>query len=182
MGTVANVLVGANGVAYVAPTGSTAPTDSTTAVAAAFKNLGFVSEDGLTEGVNISTSEIKAWDGSTIRKVISGSEKTFKVKCLEAGNGNVIDLFYTKPTITVATGKSTVAVKTPVRDLRAFIIDVVDGSAHRRFYIPSGEVTDRSDVPYKNSEGIAYEFTITAYPDSSGNLFTMFADSDLTPA
>ena len=182
MADVTKIDAGANGAAAVAPTGSTAPTDSTTALAVAFKDLGFISEDGLTEAVNQSTNEVKAWDGTVVRKVLTGAEKTFKIKFLES-NGNVLDLYYSKPTNSVVSGKTTLTVK-PIlsRDLRAFVFDVIDGAKHKRIWIPNGEVTDRGEIAYKNGEASSYEVTITAYPDSNGVWFKEFVDADLTPA
>lgn len=182
MADVTKIDAGANGAAAVAPTGSTAPTDSTTALNAAFKDLGFISEDGLTEAVNQSTNEVKAWDGTVVRKVLTGAEKTFKIKFLES-NGNVLDLYYSKPTNAVVGGKTTLTVK-PIlsRDLRAFVFDVLDGTKHKRIWIPNGEVTDRGEISYKNGEASSYEVTITAYPDSNGVWFKEFVDVDLTPA
>lgn len=182
MADVTKIDAGANGLAAVAPTGTAAPTDPTTALNAAFKDLGFISEDGLTEAVNQSTNEVKAWDGTVVRKLTTGQEKTFKIKFLES-NGNVLDLYYSKPTIAFATGVTTMTVKpASSRDLRAFVFDVIDGSKHKRIWIPNGEVTDRGEIGYKNGEPSSYEVTITAYPDSNGVWFKEFVDANLTPA
>lgn len=49
------------GAVFTAITGSTLPTDATTALDAAFKSLGYCSEDGVTNSSGISTENIKAW-------------------------------------------------------------------------------------------------------------------------
>lgn len=182
MADVTKVDAGLSIAAAVAPTGSTAPTDSITALNAAFKDLGIISEDGLLEAMNVSTNEVKGSDGSVVRVLKSSSQKTFKIKFLES-NGNVLDLFYVKPTNSVVSGKTTLTVKPPTtRDLRAFVFDILDGSKHRRIWIPFGEITDFGDISYKNSDSVAYEATITAYIDSNGGWFKEFVDVDLTPA
>lgn len=181
MGDVTKVDVGANGVAYVGAVGSTAPTTATAAPAAAFKNLGFCSEDGLVEGQNLSFTEIKAWDGSTVRKIVNSAEKTFKLVCLES-NGNVMGLHKgANSTIAYSSPTTTITNKTPGRDLRAFIVDVIDGSVTRRFYIPNGEVTDRDDVTYSTAGAAQYGMTISAYPDSGGVTHYEFINADRSP-
>jgi len=181
MGDVTKVNVGANGVAYVGAIGSTAPTTATAAPAAAFKNLGFCNEDGLVESSNISKKEIKAWDGTVVRTVIDGTEKTFKLTFLET-NGNVLGLYKgANTTIAYSSPTTTITNKVPGQDLRAFIVDVIDGAVTRRFYIPSGEVTDRDDVTYATSGAAQYGVTITAYPDATGTTSYEFINADRTP-
>ena len=55
--TVANVSAGkpaVGGAVFVAPTGTTLPTDATTALGSAFKALGYCSDDGLTNSNSAS--------------------------------------------------------------------------------------------------------------------------------
>jgi hypothetical protein len=57
-----------------------------------------------------------------------------------------------------------------VPDRRAFWFVVLDGDSFQRgFYVPEGEITERSDVTHKQDEIAGFEWTITAYPDASGN-------------
>ena len=45
---------------WTAPLGTTLPKDATTALDVAFKSLGYVSDDGLTNEITTDTEEIKA--------------------------------------------------------------------------------------------------------------------------
>lgn len=67
--TVANVSAGkpaVGGAVSVAALGSTLPTDSTTALDAAFKSLGYCSEDGLTNSNSPESDQINAWGGDVV--------------------------------------------------------------------------------------------------------------------
>ena len=67
-----NVTVGkpkASGGVYSAPTGTALPTDATTALNAAFTSLGYCSDDGLTNSIELENAEIKAWGGDTVLTV-----------------------------------------------------------------------------------------------------------------
>ena len=61
--TVANVSAGkpaVGGAIYIAPSGTTLPTDCTTALGTAFKALGYCSYDGRTNANSANSRDIKA--------------------------------------------------------------------------------------------------------------------------
>lgn len=174
------VYVGADGRGYVAPRGTTAPTSASATLNAAFKELGWLHEDGLVEAANADSAEIKAWDGTTVRKVMTSSEFTFQVKLLET-NEHSLELYYSGSAVATDGGTgSKIDVKSPENDRRSFVFDVLDGNHVARVYIADGEVTERGDITYANGEPIAYDVTITAYPNSSGVSFIKFFDKDFT--
>ena len=49
----------------------------------------------------------------------------------------------------------------------AFFLD--GDNFQRGFFVPEGEITERSDVAHKQDSVAGYEWTITAYPDAEGN-------------
>ena len=67
-----NVRVGTTGRIYVAPKGTTAPTDLVSAWAAGWVDLGYMSEDGCEMAIATSVDDIKAWQSlSPIRRVLT---------------------------------------------------------------------------------------------------------------
>ena len=54
------------GAVYRAPLGTTPPTDATTALDKAFKSLGYISEDGLTNSNSPESDSIPAWGGDKV--------------------------------------------------------------------------------------------------------------------
>ena len=81
MATVTNVSVGkpaVGGAIYRAALGSTIPTDATTSLASAYKQLGYVSEDGLTNTNSPESDEVKAWGGDTVLTLQTSKTDTFQ--------------------------------------------------------------------------------------------------------
>lgn len=164
------VRVALSGAAYVAPRGTTGPTDAVAPWSKEATDIGWISEDGITESNSADTTEIKGWQGGqTVRKVISSSEMTFKFTAIETSK-TVLELYHKGSKVVTTNGKSVLAIKAPGTDRRAFGFDVIDGDSHVRIWVPDGEVTETGDVTYKGDEAISYELTITAYPGADGTV------------
>lgn len=172
----ANVLVATTGAVYFMPTGTTAPTTALTALPGAARNAGYISEDGVTEAYEEDTTEIKAWqNGTVVRTITSSSASTLHFKIIET-NKNSLELFHKGDTVVTDGGTGfKIDVTAPVSERRSFILDVLDGSKHVRLYVPSGEVTERGEVNYVNTDAVGYEVTITCYP-VNGVVMTKFSD------
>jgi hypothetical protein len=164
------MIVGADGKAYTADIGSSAPTDDLETVPSAFGlgDLGWIHEDGLTAGLSEDRTEFTAWGAlGSIRTQVTKRQRTFKITCLES-SPLVLALYDTVPLpVPDAAGLMSYSITDqPGQDLRAWIFDTFDGDKQIRYYVPSGEVTGRADVVHNATNRTAYEFTITAYPGS----------------
>lgn len=166
------------GSVWVAPTGTTAPTDPTAAFGVGYEELGWLGEDGIVEAFGFDTDDRRSVEGVLLRRVITGSEVTFNFR-IEERNGPVWDLYYPGSERTTATGITTLIVNSPSADPRAFAFQIDDGAVHTRILVAKGEITDRGDVEYK-TEG--YEFTMTCYPADDGEVFRVLTDDPAVAA
>lgn len=177
------VRVAVSGEVYVGATTATAPTDASTAPAVGFSALGYVSEAGVTETRDRSTTDIKAWQNAdTVRTVVTDASVSYTFTLIETSI-ETVELFYGSAVTDSATEGELVMVPASTGGRKSFIIDVVDGTELLRTYIPQGEVTEVGDKVYASGEPIGYEVTVKAYPDStiSGSA-QLFATALKTPA
>lgn len=147
------------------------PIDATTNLAVGFVKLGYVSEDGLTNGIDTDVENIKAWGGDTILTVRTSRTETFKFTLVQALDVDVLKEVYGQDNVSgdLATG---ITVKHNNTELprRAFVIDMLmTGNAVKRIVVPAGQVTEVGDVTYVDGTAVGYETTVTCFPDSQGN-------------
>lgn len=157
------------GAIFIAPVGTTLPTDSTTALASAFVELGYASDAGVVNSESRETETIKAWGGDTVLKPFTGKEDTFKFTLIEALNVNALKLVYGDSNVT---GDLTngISIKSAAEDLdyHSFVIEMVLNGAIKRIVIPSAKVTEVGDITYADGEAIGYDTTLSAVPDAAG--------------
>lgn len=148
---------------YRAPLGTTLPTDASTALGAAFKTVGYISEDGVTNSSSIESGDVKCWGGVTVATLQTGMTDTFKYKVLEMQDIEVLKAIYgaNNVTGTLSTG-ITVNVKAEEVESACWVIDMKEGDTLHRIVIGDGKITERGEIVYKDSEAIGVELTISA--------------------
>ena len=169
-----NVSVGKPAVAgavFNAPTGTALPTSTADALAAAFKDLGYVSEDGVVNSNAVTVEQIKAWGGDIVAVPQTEKADTFRLKMIEATNPDVLGVYFGAANVsgTLATG---ITVNVNSKDLpeQSWVIDtILRAGAAKRIVIPRGKATELGDVEYKDNVVIGYQVTIAALPDAAGN-------------
>lgn len=151
--------------------GSTLPTDAKSTLDTAFKDLGYVSEDGITNSNSPESTDIKAWGGDVVGTSQTDKKDTFKLTLLECMNIEVLKAIYSDDNVSgdLDTG---LTVKANKKEQQAFawVIDMaLKGNVLKRVVIPNGTITSIEDVSYKDDTAIGYNVTITAVPDTDEN-------------
>ena len=159
-----------SGAIHRAPAGTTLPTSASEELAAAFKALGYISADGVTNSNSMETDKLKAWGGDVVLTMQTEKEDAFKLKLIESMNAEVLKAVYGEDNVTVDTdGKIAIKANNKELDSYVWIIDMIlRGDKAKRIIIPNGTVTEVGDITYKDDEAIAYDVTVTAAVDDSG--------------
>ena len=166
-----NVSVGkpmAAGGAFTGPIGTAVPEDATTALAEALENLGFVSDEGLTNAIEMDTEEIKDWEGNTVLVVRTSRNETFVLTFIETNEG-VMKVAYGPDNVTVAGAAMTVIHNGKDFPAQLWVFEIaMTGNRVKRIVVPQATVTEVSEVTYVAGEPIGYGVTLTCTPDSNG--------------
>lgn len=159
------------GAIFVAPVGTALPTDATTALNAAFQNVGYISEDGVVNTNSPDTDTIKEWGGASVGKIDNGKDDTWQFTMIEALNPTALKLVYGADNVsgTLATGITVNANSNEQADVALVIDMILKGGALKRVVLPSASVSEVGEVTYAATSAIGYQTTLLATPDKSGN-------------
>ena len=174
-----NVSVGKpkiGGALFVAPIGTALPTDATSVLDAAFENLGFVSDAGVTNSNSADSDTINAWGGTAVLSVQTSKEDTFNYTLLEALNPTVLKHVYGDANVSgnLTDGLSVIANATPQAEHSLVIEMVLQGNVKKRIVIPQGRVTNVDTRSYVDNEAIGYNTTLFCAPDNTANEATHY--------
>lgn len=95
-----------NGQVWTAPLGATGPTDPTTAYSAAFWDVGYLDEKGITEALARDSTDKYAYGGALIRTIRAHEKRSFTFSALEESAVVHKLLLYPKQSVTSGSGTS----------------------------------------------------------------------------
>lgn len=159
------------GAIYCAPLNTALPVDATTALAAEYKCLGYVSEEGLVNNNSPESETIKAWGGDVVLALQNGKPDTFAFTLIEALNVEVLKAVYGDENVTgtLAEGIS-VKANSAQQPSKIWVFDMVlKDNAVKRIVVPYASISEVGEISYVDNGAVGYPTTIAAMPDASGN-------------
>ena len=168
--TASNVSVGKPAVAgavFRAPLGTTLPTTPEGALNAAFKCLGYISSDGVTNSQTRDTSEVVAWGGDVVLNPQTKKTDSFKMKLIESLNLEAIKATYGDANVSGSSLASGITISANSKELdhAAWVIDrIYNDGTKSRTVIPDGQPVTVEDIVYKDDEAVAFGLEIKANP------------------
>ncbi len=161
---------------YAAPLGTTLPTSATATLDQAFIDLGWVSEDGVTNSIQRDVTRHKAWGGTTVKTTQDNYTETVKFTLLESSE-DVLKTVYGEDNVTAVGDVLTVEHSSLMNARQSFVIDFIDGDRAGRIVVREGLVTELGDVAYVHKDLTKYDLTVDVYqPDTGDNAVVTYFD------
>lgn len=157
------------GYAYWAPSGTALPTDSSTTLAAAFKLLGYLSEDGLTNATDTDTTEIKDANGTTVMKVITSYAESYQFALLEVLRAEAAKMRYNSDAVTGTDKSMTIKHQMPSDEDFVLVFEIaMSGDIKDRLVIGNGTRAEFGDRQVHAGDAQVYDTTVSANDMGNG--------------
>lgn len=170
------------GAVYRAPLGTPLPTNATDALDAAFKELGYISDAGVTSSNTRESEEKKAWGGTTVLTSQTEYGDTWKAVFIEVLRLEVLKMVYGDGNVsgTLETG---ITIKANAAQLpaAAYIFDMLLNGAMKRVVLPNATISEIGDMVYVDNDLAGYDTTLAALPDEQENTHYEYIQAIKTP-
>ncbi len=181
--TASEIMVGASGQVYVAPVGTVGPTTATAPLDVAWKDLGFLTEDGVEFDPGIDLNEIMAWQAQyAVRKDIVGRTLNLGFTMLQwneqtlpfaLGGAKVVAVTAGTPAVTTFTLTPSADGAT---DQRAMLVEWRDGTKNYRLHVIKGTVDDLGGFTLAKSDASGLEVTYSVQAETSAAPWVLITD------
>ena len=153
----------------MAPASTILPKDAVTELGTAFENVGYCSEDGLTNSVTTESSSIKAWGGDEVLNIQTSRSETFSFAMIETNEAALCQI-YGKDNVTIVDDSLSILHNSTLKGSHVWVFEILlTNERVKRIVVPSGKITSVDDIAYKDGEAIKYGVTLSALPDPDGN-------------
>ena len=157
------------GYAYWASAGTTPPTNATTALPAAFKLLGYLSEDGLTNTTDTDTTEIKDANGTTVMKVITSYAESYQFALLEVLRAEAAKMRYNTGAVTGTDKSMTIKHQMPSDEDFVLVFEIaMTGDVKDRLVIGNATRAEFGDRQVHAGDAQVYDVTVSANDMGNG--------------
>lgn len=160
-----NVSVGkgvVGGYLFAAPSGTALPTDYSTALAAAYVNLGYVTDDGATFSTDVDSNTFKDLNGDDIATSSGGRTRTLNVQLAEVKPDTLKEVFGQSAVTVGGGGDITITHDNQDMPHRVIVLELVLRNGRRwRRVLPDAQVTEWGDLTVLYSDLVAFDITFT---------------------
>ena len=150
-----------SGMFYHAPVGTPLPAEANATLDTAWKEVGYVSQDGLSVSINASTESIKDWANRIVRVVVTDSEETAQASVITTTEETLATVL---GEANVAAANGTITAGLTLATLppeEAFLFRMKDGDDMIIVGCTKGQVTALENLSFQPGSAIAWTPTIT---------------------
>lgn len=161
-----------SGAIFVAPKGTTLPTDATTSLGGTFTLLGFTSDAGVTISESMNNTDLKAWEGRTAIHAVTEYTESVSFMPIQC-NADVAKLMWGAGAVTVgANGAITTKHHGNTLEPVCIVIETTPRTGIVKRYCGTFQLTERGEHVMDGTQVEGRQLTFEAVADSDG--YTMY--------
>ena len=167
---------------WVAPFGTELPEDVDEPLDEAFKNFGFVSDDGVSVKVDGSTNPIKAWGGEDIGALRDDYSVEYSMKLYQVLSPEVNAAIFGPDAVSTAAATSVQGNRMRVLMTRtlppkcSLVIDAVFEDKLIRHVVEVAQLSDLGDITLVHNEPMTLEPTFKVFKGKTGAHVIVYSD------
>ena len=159
--------------------------DAALTAISAFTSSGYFNEDGAKLGTDISTKDIKEWNGATVRKLLESFDGTISATLIQADYEGWCQLLgadnVTKTNATTTHGEQLhIKLGAHLPSPQAWALRMKDGDSRMLVLVPNGQVSSGVDITFSASEAVELPIEITCLDDGTGESIHIYTDDGQT--
>jgi hypothetical protein len=164
----------ATGGVLVAPLGSTLPTTAAATPDAAFKALGYVSEDGLESQGERTVNAIRDWNADIIAQLQTEHSVRFGLTLYAAWDPDTLNEVFGEDNVTVTAASPTEGTLITVEETgsvlpyRSWIFDMKHDARKLRIVLPNAKISEVTERAYVAGELAGFQIVVEAFKDDTG--------------
>lgn len=146
------VVIAPGGTVSVAPEGTTEPANETTTLNAAFVDLGYVSEDGVTFRSAPNVTDIGAWQSEyPIRSLTQGREGSLAFVLRQWNRDTFATAFGGGTFTSPGAGHMKYAPPSGAQAVNVVVVDWADGANLYRIVVPRAQIVEAVETPLRRA-------------------------------
>ncbi|MBF6296285.1 hypothetical protein IU459_01855 [Nocardia amamiensis] len=166
--------IAVTGGVLVAPLATALPTSASDAPNAAFKALGYVSEDGIESKGERKIETIKDWNADIIAQLQTEHSVRFALTLYAVWDQDVLNEVFGSNNVTATAATSTSGKLIKVEETgsvlphRAWIFDMKNEDKKLRIVLPNAKITAATEKKFVSKELAGFNITIEAFKNDAG--------------
>ena len=150
-----------SGMFYHAPAGTALPATADATLDAAWTEVGYVSQDGLTVSINATTEGIKDWANRIVRMVVTDSDETAQASIITTTEETLATVLG-EDNVSASSGTITAGLSlATLPPEEAFLFRMKDGDDMIIVGCTKGQITALESLSFQPGSAIAWTPTIT---------------------
>lgn len=173
------VTLASTGHVWVAPAGTALPTTVVATPNAAFIDLGYMDENGVSITPSVDTTGVKAWQSAVdVLTILTGIGLTAKFSAIQFSSKMASEYFFGQAWVNDGLGDATLNFNSnPNLALRSVLIDWTDQTGYLyRLVLARGTFTDRDAVQLQRTQNMAFGVTFECL-DNGGSLGSLITNN-----
>ncbi|MEU2256172.1 hypothetical protein ABZ540_23670 [Nocardia xishanensis] len=166
--------IAVTGGVLVAPTGTVLPTGAADAPNAAFKALGYVSEDGIESQGERKIESVKDWNADIIAQLQTEHSVRFGLTLYAVWDQDVLREVFGQENITATAATPTTGNLYKIKETgsvlphRAWVFDMKNDNKKLRIVLPNAKITQITEKKFVSTELAGFTISIEAFKDDTG--------------